>query len=147
MNRVSACCFLSRRRLPGLLARVSFVGLSWIACAQGPTAPVGPPVDYASEIRPILEEHCSLCHGGEVRVAGGRLRLHSQQRMMQGGRSGRPAIVPGDSASSPLLLSITGREPQVWRVMPPPGYPAPTREEIRLIERWIDEGAPWSETE
>jgi mono/diheme cytochrome c family protein len=120
--------------------------LSWLSCAQVADAPRSP-VDYVREIRPILEEHCYQCHGGEVRAPSGRLRLDTRQAASKGGRSGEPAIVPGKSAASPLVLSITGGERDVWRVMPPEGYPAPTRAEIRLIERWVDEGARWPESE
>lgn len=116
-------------------------------CAQAPEPPTGPPVDYDRQIRPLLERYCQSCHGGELRAPSGRLRLHSRERALQGGRSGEPAIVPGDSGSSPLVLGITGRDPDRWRKMPPAGYPGPTTEEVRLIERWIDEGAPWPEAE
>lgn len=125
--------------------RAASLGLLFfgLGCAQAPGPPAGRPVDYASQIRPLLEQYCGQCHGGDVRVPSGRLRLHSREGALQGGRSGEAAIVPGDSAASPLVLGITGREPERWRKMPPPGYPGPTREEIQRIERWIDEGAPW----
>ena len=112
------------------------------ACAQVPDSPL-PLVDYASQVQPLLEQYCYQCHGGDVRAPSGRLRLHSEQEALAGGRSGEPAIVRGYGEASPLLLSINGRDPEAWRKMPPVGYPAPTREETRLIERWIDEGAPW----
>ena len=76
--------------------------LSWLSCAQVADAPARSPVDYVREIRPILEEHCYQCHGGEVRAPSGRLRLDTRQAASKGGRSGEPAIVPGKSAASPL---------------------------------------------
>ena len=53
----------------------------------------------------------------------------------------RAAIVPGDSARSPLLKKACSPDPSVQ--MPPPASkkPALTPEQIDLLRRWIDEGA------
>ena len=118
-----------------------------ISCAQPPAPATGLPVDYATQVRPLLEQHCYACHGSDLKAPSGRLRLQTRQQAEKGGRSGVPAIIAGDSAASPLVLSMTGRESDTWRRMPPPGAPALTREEIRLIERWIDEGAVWPDSD
>ena len=99
-----------------------------------------PPVNFASEIEPILATHCYECHGS-ARAPKGRLRLNQRAGALAGGRSGQPAIVPGNSAASPLVLAIRKDDPYLWRQMPPDELLSDA--EIELIERWIDEGASW----
>jgi hypothetical protein len=62
--------------------------------------------------------------------------------MLQGGDLGQPAIVPGSAANSVLVQMIRGDHPDLR--MPPEGDPL-TAEQIRIVERWIDEGAAWSD--
>jgi formylglycine-generating enzyme required for sulfatase activity len=88
--------------------------------------------DFARQIQPVLEKHCTGCHG-PVRALGG-LRLSDATSV-------RRAIVPGDAAKSPLWMTME-RKPGEPLAMPPggPQVPAAEREAIR---RWIAAGAPW----
>ena len=85
------------------------------------------PVDYASQIQPILNENCTSCHG----YAAG-LNLSSYTSVIAGGNSGN-IVVPGDHASSVLWQRIDNG------TMPPTGNLSSTQ--INLIAQWIDEGA------
>ena len=89
-------------------------------------------VDYNSEIQPILDDRCIMCHGN----AGG-LNLESYDNMVDGGNSGS-AIVPGDHTSSLLYIRIT-LPSSSDEDMPPQG--SLSQDEIDLIAQWIDEGA------
>jgi hypothetical protein len=56
---------------------------------------------------------------------------------LEGGNAG-PAIIPGKSAASPLILSLTG-DGDIRR-MPPRGRGL-SATQVALLKRWIDEGA------
>ncbi len=101
----------------------------------GPLLAAGP-VDYNRDVRPILTEHCIACHGAKKQR--GSFRLDSAQALRLGGNSG-PAVVPGKSAASRLILAVSGGNDDI-AVMPPKGARLSTSE-IDLLRRWIDEGA------
>ena len=48
------------------------------------------PLDYQSQVRPILKERCFKCHGEKKQK--GKLRLDSLERILAGGESG-PKVV------------------------------------------------------
>lgn len=94
--------------------------------------------DFARDVQPIFLARCSLCHGSEVQMGG--LRLDKRQSLLNGGKSGMPAIVPGKSAQSLLVRYISGLDPKL--VMPPTGERLSARD-VSLISQWIDQGAVW----
>lgn len=69
----------------------------------------------------------------------GQLRLDSKAPAMKGGVSG-PVIIPGHNQESRLIRRVMGLggEPR----MPLGGKPL-SEEQIALLKRWIDAGAPW----
>ena len=69
------------------------------------------------------------------------LGLDTREAALRGGASGTPAIIPGDPAASVLMARIT--HPQASKRMPLAGKPL-RDDEIALIRRWIEGGAPWS---
>ena len=92
---------------------------------------------FNRDIRPILAENCFYCHGqdGAKREAGLRLDLADAARESK-------AIVPGDPAASLLLQRIRAQDP--GDLMPPPGSNRHlSAEQKALLERWIQEGAPY----
>jgi hypothetical protein len=94
------------------------------------------PVDFAAEILPILRKACVSCHGPQK--AQGGLQLGSARRLMKGGITD-DLIVPGKSAASYLVRRLRGEGDEDR--MPLEGGPLPA-EQIALIARWIDQGAP-----
>lgn len=96
------------------------------------------PVDFAREVLPILASQCFRCHGGVREMAG--LNLSDHARVTASLKSGRTAVVPGDAAASELLARIASSDAN--KRMPPEGTPLSPRE-VRVIERWIEEGASW----
>src|SRR5215831_11946973 len=97
------------------------------------------PVDFATQVQPILRAHCYACHQGEKAPAS--LRLDSKATALAGGALG-PVILPGNSKDSRILQRLLATDPKVR--MPFGGAPlAP--ETIELIRAWIDQGAPWPE--
>lgn len=92
------------------------------------------PVDFAKHIRPLLEQHCTSCHGPAKQKGG--LRLHTGQAVLKGGLNG-PVVTPKKAADSPLMHALKG-EGDLGQ-MPPKGKLPDA--DIALIARWIDEGA------
>ena len=95
-------------------------------------------VDYESEIRPILEQHCIKCHGPEKQKA--QLRLDRRGSLLRGGDGGLPSLVPGNTEKSHLLERL--RSADSSERMPPKGEPL-SEVKIATIEKWIAEGAEW----
>lgn len=96
-------------------------------------------VDFVRDIRPLFQTHCHSCHGPEKDKSG--FSLATRHRAMEGGDTG-PALLPGNSAASPLVQRINSSLDN--QRMPPDGErlsPA----QIQLIRTWIDRGAQWSE--
>jgi hypothetical protein len=107
------------------------------AAQRAPAQPAGPAaarVDFARQIKPIIEKRCLECHSEEKRKGG--LSLASYADMLDGGRNGA-AVRPGSSARSLIVQRVLGRiDPQ----MPKDENPlAPS--EIALLRQWIDQGA------
>ncbi len=99
----------------------------------------GPPggvVDFAKDIRPILESHCFDCHDAEKQK--GKLRLDGVVGILKGGDSGEPVFVRGKSAESSLIKHVTSENPK--EVMPPKGDRL-SPEEVEMLRAWIDSGA------
>ena len=97
----------------------------------------GEPVSYNRDIRPILSKNCFACHGPDEHSRQAGVRLDARE-YATGQKGGLKAIVPGDRASSRVMVRI--RHPK--RPMPPPETGNKlTQEEIELIGRWIDQGA------
>ena len=92
---------------------------------------------YLARVKPLLQERCLACHGALAQKA--RLRLDTAALARQGGRTGL-ALVPGKPAESPLLERV-GREEQAPGRMPPEGKPL-TPEQVALLRRWVEAGAP-----
>lgn len=97
------------------------------------------PVDFETEISPILKANCVACH--HARKASGGLILESPQSIVKGGESG-PAVVVGNSAGS-LLLMVAAHQQE--SVMPPAdntvGARPLTPGQLGLLKLWIDQGA------
>ncbi|HYE20344.1 MAG TPA: DUF1549 domain-containing protein, partial [Tepidisphaeraceae bacterium] len=93
--------------------------------------------DYDREVRPVLEKHCFKCHSAES--AKGGLRLDERPRMLRGGDSGAPAVVPGSSHKSHLIDVVAADDDDADK-MPPKGDRLKA-EEVALLRQWIDTGA------
>src|SRR5579863_2637074 len=90
---------------------------------------------FVAKIRPILAARCYQCHGPEVQQNG--LRLDSLAAALKGSVTGK-VILPGDGEKSPLIRRLFGLE----RPQMPYGGPPLAADQIALIRRWIDQGAP-----
>jgi mono/diheme cytochrome c family protein len=98
--------------------------------------------DFTRDIQPVFEQSCLRCHGPEKPRGG--FRLDHREAALKGGDTGI-AIIPGDSAQSPLIHYVARLVPDME--MPPEGKGDPlTAEQIALLRAWIDQGADWPAT-
>lgn len=106
--------------------------------------PTARPVDFVGEVYPVLREACFRCHGPEKQK--GKYRMDSRVGAFKETSEWGPAIKPGDSKASPIVLMMAGLIDEM--LMPPPGgRPGEsdplTPEQIGLVRAWIDQGAQW----
>lgn len=99
--------------------------------------------DFVRDVRPILERSCFECHGPSKQKSG--YRLDVRDRALQGGDSGKAAIVPHNAKASPLIRFVNGGDPDL--VMPPEKSKAPrlSAAEVQILRDWIDAGPAWPE--
>ncbi|MDA8107850.1 MAG: c-type cytochrome [Betaproteobacteria bacterium] len=122
------------------LATASAISLSFLSAGCGQKQ-----VSFKSDIQPILAARCASCHapGGQGYAASG-FSVVSYQSVMKGTKYAE-VIVPGSSLDSTLVRLIRHRaDPSI--AMPKShdaGKPSEwlTRDQIRLITAWIDQGA------
>jgi hypothetical protein len=143
---------------------ISAAATSWAVMALTRALPVGPApgepaaarpmppvplsesarkVDFARQVKPLLERSCVGCHSGERPRS--LFRVNSRAALLRGGASGAAAVVPGQSEKSPLIDYVSGKVPE--SEMPPKAvrerFPALTADEVGLLRTWIDQGAEW----
>ncbi len=117
--------------------------LSLYALAAGlaaQDAPLRAGPGFNREVRPILAEHCFPCHGPDARARKAELRLDSREGVLHGGKSGQPAVVPGDPDASLLMAKVAHADPS--KRMPPlkTGKPLSSAQ-VGTLRRWIAAGA------
>lgn len=96
-------------------------------------------VDFARDVKPILDAACVKCHG-KGKDKGG-FSLETRAVFFKGGDSGAP-LVAGKSAESLLIELVSGLNPD--NVMPQKGSKLKPAE-VALLRAWIDQGATWPE--
>jgi hypothetical protein len=115
-----------------------------VAAADVDISKLPPPatnkIDFATDIKPILDGHCLKCHSDEKPKS--HFRLTSRESALRGGEHGVD-ILPGQSEKSPLIHYVAGLVEDMQ--MPPEGRGTPlTPAEIGLLRAWIDQGATWT---
>ena len=115
--------------LAGILILIGFLVLSLKPDHQ---------VDFATEVKPILNKHCISCHGGVKKNAGFSVLFESEAMGVT--ESGKPAIVRGSARKSELIQRLHHTDPELRM----PYQEAPLSEdEIKLLTDWINQGAKW----
>ncbi len=93
-------------------------------------------LQFESEIRPLLIQHCYECHSAEFGKTKGGLRLDSRNGWRLGGDNG-PALMPGEPDAS-LILKAVGYSDVDLQM--PPKYRL-NSSQIASLRRWIADGA------
>jgi len=93
---------------------------------------------YEDVVVPLLEAKCYKCHS--ERKKKGHLRMDSYESMLEGGDEGA-CLVPGDLVKS-LMIERMRLPTNDEDVMPPEDKPQFSKDESRVIEWWVEIGAP-----
>ena len=126
-------CFFTPLVILGL-----FVSPLHAAPSTVPASPPSGPVDFASQVQPLLETKCLECHKPDK--VKGDLLMNTLEAMLKGGEGG-PALVAGQPDKSEIIKRILlpkGHDD----VMPPKGEPL-SAQQIDVLKRWVAEGAKW----
>ena len=101
------------------------------------------PVLFGRDILPILSDNCFHCHGPDEknRAAGLRLDQEAAAKLVTDGAA---AIVPGSSSKSELIRRLRSNDPEE-RMPPPTSNRRVNDAQIKLLERWINDGARWGQ--
>ena len=101
-------------------------------------------ISYNFDIRPILSDKCFICHGpdGNKRQADLRLDIAEEAYRALTENPGKHALVPGDPQSSQVFLRISS-EDSTFRMPPVESNLSLAQHEIKLIKKWIEQGAKY----
>jgi cytochrome c553 len=94
---------------------------------------------FEKDVRPIVKEHCTHCHGEEEKPKGG-VDLRLRRFMDRALDEGKHVIIPGKPEQSELVRLIRSGE------MPEKGKKV-SEAELAIIEKWIQQGAKTAKTE
>jgi hypothetical protein len=110
----------------------------WLLLLVAPLAAVEP-LDFNRDVRPILAENCFYCHGQDGKNRKGDLRLDVREAALE-----MQALVPHKAAESALMKRIHATDADT--LMPPPNSNRKlSAEQKQILERWINEGANYSQ--
>jgi len=94
-------------------------------------------IDFSRDIQPILSENCYFCHGPDSKQRAADLRLDVED-------DAKAYFQPGDADASELYLRICSDDDD--EKMPPPDSNRSLNPgQIKLIKRWLNQGAKWSQ--
>src|SRR5574339_275646 len=101
-------------------------------------------VDFNIHIRPILSDRCFKCHGPDEKQRQANLRLDIADSAFAVLKEspGMFAIVPGKADQSQVYHRII-TEDTAERMPPPSSNLVLSEYEIKLIEKWIKQGAEY----
>jgi len=101
-------------------------------------------VSYNFDIRPIFSDKCFACHGPDANKRQAKLRLDVAEvafKALEENPSAH-ALVPGNPEESQVFVRITSEDSTV-RMPPPESNLLLSDREIKLIEKWIQQGAKY----
>jgi WD40 repeat protein len=94
-------------------------------------------MSYYKDIRPILVQNCQGCH--QPAKAEGGLLMTSHAELLKKGDSEEPGVIPGDPEKSLVFQVINPANAKPARM--PQGKDPLSARDVKLIKRWIAEGA------
>src|SRR5262245_21733441 len=115
-------------------ARLGLSVLIALALSAASSGAAPPAPRFEADVLPILQSNCTRCHGATARKGG--LDLSSATGIFRGGSSG--AVLTPHKPAESLLYTVLHE----GRMPPRKETRRPTTEQIALIRRWIEAGAP-----
>ncbi len=114
-------------------------GAKW---PQGLVLAQEPRMQFARDIKPVLEQNCVACHKADKNEGG--LDMTTLAHNLKGGDSS-PSLAPFDEKNSlSLVRALLPADDD--DLMPPKkkGGPLP-KETLQKLQLWVKQGAPWTE--
>src|SRR5439155_26623873 len=110
--------------------------LAWALIASAGPRGQAQTVEFNRDVRPILSNHCLVCHGPDNNLRKAKLRLDVEKNALA------KVLVPGKPGESELFKRITTADPE--EIMPPPKHNKPlSKDQIAVLRRWIEQGAKY----
>ncbi|HCO25056.1 MAG: hypothetical protein CME31_13855 [Gimesia sp.] len=100
------------------------------------------PLDFATDIRPLLSDACFSCHGPDPEHREADLRLDLKETVFAK-HNGQALIVPGKPADSLLYQRMTASD-ESERMPPVDSGKKLSQSDLAKIRKWIEDGAPWA---
>ncbi len=128
-----------------ILLGFSVTGIILTGCQKNNSIALTPDsLDYNIHIRPILSDRCFKCHGPDANTRKANLRLDTREGALAALKDNPDAhaIVPGDADQSEVYLRISSSDTS-FRMPPLKSNLSLTKNEIDLIEKWIEQGAKY----
>jgi len=115
------------------------------AVAAPPVIQLPETISFNEHVQPLLSENCYHCHGpdsGTREPKSAPLRLDIEKEAFAVREDGKPVIAKGKPGESRLIHLIHEKDPE--KIMPPPvSHKTLGPEQIALLEKWIEQGAPY----
>jgi len=100
-------------------------------------------VEFNRDVRPILSDACSHCHGPDAGRRKANLRLDTEAGAFADLGGGK-TLVPGHPEKSELFLRIS-HEDETQRMPPKKSGRKLSPDQIEILRRWIQQGARWQQ--
>lgn len=102
-------------------------------------------ISFNEHIQPILSEYCYHCHGpdsGTREPKSEPLRLDIEAEAFAVREESEPVIIKGKPKDSLMIKRLHETDPD--SIMPPPAsHKTLDPEKIALLEKWVEQGAPY----
>lgn len=99
-------------------------------------------IDFARDVRPIIESQCLECHNSKDAHRNAGLNLETRKLAMTTGRQ-PPVIRPGDPKNSLFIQALLLDAAHPISMPPAPDKIWDAR--LKILEQWIRDGAEWPE--
>jgi Protein of unknown function (DUF1553)/Protein of unknown function (DUF1549)/Concanavalin A-like lectin/glucanases superfamily/Planctomycete cytochrome C len=125
----------------GITGAISGAVLSVVVLAGQTTTARPAPVDFTTQIRPLLSDRCFRCHGPDASKRKAELRLDVPAGARKNLDNGWAVVKPGNPERSELIRRIFADDDDL---MPPSeSHLSLTDGEKTLLLRWVKEGADY----
>lgn len=99
-------------------------------------------IDFARDVRPIIESQCLECHNSKDAHRNAGLNFETRKLAMTSGRQ-PPVIRPGDPKNSLFIQALLLDVDHPISMPPAPDKIWDAR--LKILEKWIRDGAEWPE--
>jgi len=116
---------------------LAMIGAAPVKVVRQPITNINEAFVYKDIIEPVLEQKCMQCHNSQKQK--GNLRIDTPELLLKGGKHGK-IIIAGNTQESEFYKRLLLPEEDEHR-MPPKGKTQLSKQELVLIEWWIQTGA------